>query len=201
MNMRLGLLAATGLLAAACASQPAATGSSTGSSGAVDLSPASTATIANLAANTTWVAEERLLPQNPILAMISAGGSVDNAAGFAVTCNPDNGSLTGHLGRQPAELAGQEATYRIRLGTRADRISGKFEQDASSGDMKFVFPMESSALRQMSTLDTVTILDANANPQWAFVSDPSTQVEAKYIGTLSGIDQATQDFLIFCNPK
>ena len=109
--------------------------------------------------------------------------------------------MTGHLGRQPAELAGQEATYRIRLGTRADRITGKFEQDGSSGDTKFVFPMESAALRQMSTLNTVTILDANAEPQWAFVSEPSTQVEAKYIGTLAGIDQATQDFLVFCNPK
>ena len=201
MSMRLGLLAATGLMAAACASQPATSTSTGGSaSGAVALTPAATAAIANVAASTTWMSEERLLPQDPILAMVASGGSVDSPAGFAVTCNPDNGSLTGHLGMQPTSMTGQEATYRIRLGGRADRISGKFETDAS-GDTKFVFPMESSALRQMSTLDTVTILDANADPQWAFVSDPSTPVSAKYIGTLAGIDQATQDFLVFCNPK
>ncbi len=199
MSMRLGLLAASGLMAAACASQPT-TGSTGSSSGAVALTPAASAAIANMAATTTWMSEERLLPQDPILAMVQSGGSVDSPAGFAVTCNPDNGSLTGHLGMQPASMAGQQATYRIRLGGRADRISGTFETDAS-GDTKFVFPMESSALRQMSTLDTVTILDASAEPQWAFVSDPATQVSAKYIGTLSGIDQATQDFLVFCNPK
>lgn len=201
MSIRLGALAATGLLAAACAGQPASTSSAGASStGATALTPATTAAIANMAGTTTWVSEERLLPQEPILAMVQTGGSVDSPQGFAVTCNPDNGSLTGHLGMQPADKAGSEAEYRIRLGGRADRINGSFVTDAS-GDTKFVFPMESSALRQMSTLDTVTILDANAEPQWAFVSDPSTQVSAKYIGSLSNIDMATQEFLVFCNPK
>ncbi len=200
MSIRLGLVAATGLLAAACASQPSSAPSTGSSGGAVALTPAATAAIANMAATTTWVSEERLLPQDPILAMVQAGGNAESPAGFAVTCNPDNGSLTGHLGMQPAGMVGQEATYRIRLGGRADRINGTFEADAN-GETKFVFPMESSALRQMSTLDTVTILDANAEPQWAFVSNPSTQISAKYIGTLAGIDQATQDFLVFCNPK
>lgn len=200
MSFRLGLLAASGLMAAACASQPASTSSSGSNSGAVALTPAVTAAVANMAATTTWMSEERLLPQEPILAMVETGGTVDSPKGFAVTCNPDNGSLTGHLGMQPADKAGTEATYRIRLGGRADRISGSFQTDAS-GDTKFVFPMEASALRQMSTLDTVTILDASAQPQWAFVSSPNTAVSAKYVGTLSNIDMATQEFLVFCNPK
>lgn len=199
MSLRLGLLAASGLAAAACASQPA-TSSGTGSSGAVALTPTAAAAISNVAASTTWMSEERLLPQNPILAMVATDGSVDSPQGFYVTCNPDNGSLTGHLGMQPAEMAGQDATYRIRLGGRADRINGSFATDASGGT-EFVFPMESSALRQMSTLDTVTILDANNDPQWAFVSSPGTTVSAKYVGTLNNIDMATQEFLVFCNPK
>src|SRR5262245_40442591 len=111
MLKRVALLAAMGALAAACADSPAP---AVGTGGPAPLTPsAGVATVINIAATSQWMAEERLLPQDPILALVNAGGSVDNPSGFAMTCNPANGTITARLGKQPAARVGQTATYRI----------------------------------------------------------------------------------------
>ena len=199
MMKRVLMLAATAGLAAACASSGGgAVGGTT--DGAVSLAGATT-TVSNMAASTSWSAEERLLPQNPILALVAEGGSIDSPAGVSFTCNPDSGALTGRLGMQANERLGEDATYAIRLGARVEKVKGAFETDAATGGTEFVFSPDTQTVRQMSVLDSVTILDDKGVAQWALVSDPGTQINAKYVGSLSGIDQATQDFLFFCNPK
>jgi hypothetical protein len=200
MLKRLSLLAAAGALAAACASDPAAA-PSTG--GAVSAGPAvgAAAPVLNIAATSQWVAEERLMPQDPILALVNAGGTIETPAGFYMTCNPANGTITARLGKQPTTRVGQSATYRIRMGAEAKSIEGKFETNPKAPEADFVFPLASIDIRTMAQLDMVSFLTDQGEAQWAFVRDPAAQVNAKYVASLKGMSQQSLDYLNFCNPK
>jgi hypothetical protein len=116
MFHRIALLAAVSTLAAACASNPSAGSSiSADAGGAVPLAGAGSATIVvqNLAGNTAWLAEDNLIPQDPVLALVNAiGGNTDNPQGVVVTCNAANGGTTMKIGKQPANRVGQSATLR-----------------------------------------------------------------------------------------
>ena len=104
------------------------------------------------------------------------------------------------LGKQPANRIGQTATYRIRTGASAQDVEGKFAA-SKSGDADFVFPIKQADLLALSKLDTVSVLSDTGEVQWAFVKDPATQVQAKYIGSLKNMPKQTEDFMVFCNPK
>jgi hypothetical protein len=201
MLKRITPIAALGALAAACASNPEPIAAPSSSTGAAPLAPSAAPTAVNMAATTTWVAEERLLPQNPILALVSASGTVDNPAGFFMTCNPANGTITARLGKQPAARVGQTATYRIRMGAEAKAFEGKFETNPKTPEADFVFPIASIDLRTMAQLDMVSVLTDQGEVQWAFVRDPAAQVQAKYIASLKDMPQQSRDYLEFCNPK
>jgi hypothetical protein len=199
MLKRLSLLAAVGALAAACASDPAAAPSA---GGAVSPAPtAAAAPLVNIAATSQWIAEERLMPQDPILALVNAGGTIESPAGFYMTCNPANGTITARLGKQPTTRVGQSATYRIRMGAEAKSVAGKFETNPKAPEADFVFPLASIDIRTMAQLDMVSVLTDQGEAQWAFVRDPAAQVNAKYIGSLKGMAQQSLDYLNFCNPK
>lgn len=202
MLKRLSLLVATGALAAACASSPAA-GPSAGAAGAVSAAPAEPAisNAMNIAATSHWMAEERLMPQDPILALVNTGGSVDAPAGFVMTCNPANGTITARLGKQPTARVGETATYRIRLGAEAKPVEGRFMTNPRTPEADFVFPLQSVDVRTMAQLDMVSVLTDQGEVQWAFVRDPATQVQAKYIASLKDMAQQSIDYLNFCNPK
>lgn len=199
MLKRLSVLAAAGILAAACASDPAAAPST----GPVSAGSSTTAAapLLNIAATSQWVAEERLMPQDPILALVNAGGTIDSPAGFYMTCNPANGTITAHLGKQPTTRVGQSATYRIRMGAEAKSVEGKFQTNPKAADADFVFPLGSIDIRTMAQLDLVSVLTDQGEVQWAFVRDPAAQVNAKYIGSLKGMAAQSLDYLNFCNPK
>jgi len=198
MLKRVSMLAALGALAAACAADPApATG---GSTGPTSLTPG-TATAMNIASTTQWKAEERLMPQDPILALVNASGSVDNPAGFYMTCNPANGTITARLGKQSSARIGQTATYRLRMGVEAKPVEGKFETNPKSPEADFVFPLASTDVRTMAQLDMVSVLTDQGEVQWAFVRDPAVQVQAKYIASLKDMAAQSRDYMEFCNPK
>jgi hypothetical protein len=205
MSKHIALLAAASILAAACASNPApAPGMTTTTGGAVALPGASAgaATVSNMAATTAWLAEEKLIPQDPVLALVSAtGGDVDNPMGVVVTCNPANGGTTMKVGKQPANRVGQSATFRLRTGASAQDVEGKFQANTKSPEADFVFPIRQADLLAMSQLDLVSILDDQGAVQWAFVKDPASQVQAKYVASLRGMPQQATDFVAFCNPK
>ena len=198
MLKRLSLLAAAGVLAAACASDPAAAPSAGPVSGGAAVAAAP---LMNIAATSQWFAEERLMPQDPILALVNAGGTIESPAGFYMTCNPANGTITAHLGKQPATRVGQSATYRIRMGAEAKPIEGKFQTNPKAADADFVFPLQSIDIRTMAQLDLVSVLTDQGEVQWAFVRDPAAQVNAKYVASLKGMAQQSLDYLNFCNPK
>jgi hypothetical protein len=201
MLKRLIMLAALGALASACAANPApASGGSTG--GAQPLTPgAGAATAMNIAATSQWKAEERLMPQDPILALVTTSGSVDSPAGFYMTCNPANGGITARLGKQPTARVGQSATYRIRMGVEAKAVEGKFETNPKSPEADFVFPLASVDVRTMAQLDMISVLTDQGEVQWAFVRDPAAVVQAKYVASLKDMAQQSRDFMEFCNPK
>lgn len=200
MLKRLSMLAALGALASACAANPAPAGSSTG--GPAPLTPGGTATALNIAGSSHWVAEERLMPQDPILALVSStGGSVDSPAGFYMTCNPANGGITARLGKQPTARVGQTATYRIRMGVEAKPVEGKFETNPKNPEPDFVFSLASVDVRTMAQLDMVSVLTDQGEAQWAFVRDPAAQVQAKYVASLKDMATQSRDFMEFCNPK
>jgi len=201
MFHRIALLAAAGVLATACASNPSAGPSA--DAGAAPLTPAAPTTVVvqNLAGNTAWMAEDNLIPQDPVLALVNAiGGNTENPQGVVITCNAANGGTTVKLGKQPANRIGQTATYRIRTGASAQDVEGKFAA-SKSGDADFVFPIKQADLLALSKLDTVSVLSDTGEVQWAFVKDPATQVQAKYIGSLKNMPKQTEDFMVFCNPK
>ena len=206
MFHRIALLAAAGVLATACASSPSSTGGlSTDTGGAVSLTgaaPAGTAIVANMAATTAWAAEDNLIPQDPVLALVTAtNGNVDQPQGVVISCNAANGGTTVKLGKQPANRVGQSATYRIRTGPAGGQdVEGKFVA-SKSGDADFVFPIRQSDLLAMSKLDTVSIVSDTGEVQWAFVKDATAQVQAKYIASLKNMPKQTEDFIVFCNPK
>jgi len=37
--------------------------------------------------------------------------------------------------------------------------------------------------------------------EWALVKNTAAQVQAKYVGSLTGFGAAASDFLNYCNPK
>jgi hypothetical protein len=202
MLKRLTLLAALGALASACAANPTPTaGGSTGGPAPLTPGAAGAATALNIAGTTHWVAEERLMPQDPILALVSTSGSVDTPAGFYMTCNPANGTITARLGKQPTARIGQTATYRIRMGVEAKPVEGKFETNPKSPDADFVFPLASVDVRTMAQLDMISVSTDQGEVQWAFVRDPATAVQAKYVASLKDMAQQSRDYMEFCNPK
>jgi hypothetical protein len=200
MLKRVALVAALSALAAACASNPEPS-PSLSSGGGAPLNPGGTPTVANMAATTAWVAEERLLPQDPILALVSSTGSVENPAGFYMVCNPANGTITARLGKQSPARVGQTATYRLRMGAEAKAFEGKFETNPKSPEADFVFPIASVDLRTIAQLDMVSVLTDQGEVQWAFVRDPAAQVQARYVASLKDMAQQSRDYLEFCNPK
>ncbi len=207
MFSRLAMLAAAGVLATACASNPAPapTVMTTTDSGAVVLTPtapAGTTTIANMAATTFWLAEENLIPDDPVLALVNTGAkNADTNAGMAVVCKAANGSMTVRLGKQPASRVGQAATFKLRAGPGARDIAGKFEANRRSPDADFVFPISSADMLAMGQLDMVSFVSDQGDAQWALVKNPGAQVQAKYVGSLKDFSTAARDFLNYCNPK
>lgn len=202
MLMRLSLAAGLAVMAAACASGPAPSAPMGGGTPAPagPSTPAVTNAL-NIAGTSQWEAEERLMPQDPILALIMAGGSVENPAGFYMTCNPANGSITARLGKQPSARLGQTAVYRIRMGAEAKVVEGKFEANAKNPDADFVFGLTSADLRAMGGMDMVSVVTDAGEVQWAFVKDAGAQVQARYVASLKNLAQQTRDYLVFCNPK
>ncbi|MBI1340513.1 hypothetical protein GC169_09960 [bacterium] len=197
------IVSSMGLLLAACASQPAvgpsAPAPAPADTGAVDLAPRVT-TLLNIAATSSWVAEERLLPADPILALIEDGGSVESPAGLSITCNPANGSMTARLPRQAADRVGQEATFRIRMGRSNEALAGRFEANKRGG-ADFVFPMDPVRLRTMGQFDEVVFLTDAGRPQWAFVREPGKAVEAEFVGSLRNLNAESTSYILYCNPK
>ena len=204
MFHRIALLAAAGVMATACASSPSSSGGvSADTGGAVSLTGAAptTAIIANMAATTAWAAEDNLIPQDPVLALVTAtNGNVDQPQGVQISCNAANGGTTMKLGKQPANRVGQSATYRKRTGASVQEVAGKF-QAGKSGDADFVFPIRQADLLAMSKLDMFSILSDTGEVQWAFVKDPAAAVQATYIASLKNMPKQTEDFIVFCNPK
>ncbi len=202
-SLKLIALAAAGTLAAACASDPAPAGGTAGPSSAAsgEAAAAPIPGAINIAATTQWVSDERLMPQQPILALVGENGQLSSQAGFSMTCNPDNGTITARLGKQDGSRIGQSATYRIRLGAEARPVEGQFAASPGSTEADFVFPMDSVALRTIAQLDMVSIATDRGDVQWALVRDASVQVQAKYVASLRGMAVESQNFLVFCNPK
>ena len=203
MLKRLTLLAALGAMAAACASEPApvASGGTTAGGAVAPATPGGVPNALNIAATSRWIAEERLMPQDPILALVNASGTVDSSAGFAMTCNPANGTITARLGKQPTTRVGQTATYRIRMGAEAKSFEGKFETNPKMPEADFVFPVAAVDLNIIAQLDMVSVLTDQGEVQWAFVRDPAMQVQARYIASLKDMAVQTRDYLTYCNPK
>ncbi len=205
MIKRIALLAAAGLMATACASNPAASSGMTSTGGAVPLTPGAsgvTATIANLASSTHWVAEEKLMPEDPVLALVSTGSAdADASQGVVLKCNAANGKISMHLGRQAAARVGQTATFKMRTGASVRDIDGRFEANKKSGDADFVFPIASADVMGISQLDLVSFLGDQGDVQWALVKDPAALVQARYIGSMKDLGAASRDFLTYCNPK
>jgi len=207
MFSRIAMLAAAGFLATACASNPAASPSSPTASGSPSASPgpaasAGTVTVSNVAATTTWLAEEKLIPDDPVMALVNNGArDTDISAGISVQCRAANGTMSVHLGKQPATRVGQTATFRLRAGPGVRDIEGKFVANSRSPDADFVFPVSSADLLALGQLDMISFVTDQGEVQWAFVKDPAAQVQAKYIGSLKNYPNATRDFLNYCNPK
>jgi hypothetical protein len=206
MSSRIAMLAAASLLAAACASNPAA-GPSAPSASAPSASPsaatpAATVTVANFAATSSWLAEEKLIPDDPVMALVSNGArDTDATVGVSAKCKAANGNISLHLGKQPATRAGQTATFRLRAGAGARDIEGKFVANPRGPESDFVFGISSADLLALGQLDLVSFVSDQGEVQWALVKDPAVQVQAKYIGSLKNFSKAAADFLNYCNPK
>lgn len=203
MLKRLSLLAASATALAACASDPApAAGPAAGPSTAPTAGAAAPAPLLNIAASSQWVSEERLMPLDPILALVGDSGSLNDQAGFSMTCNPDNGRITARLGKQPAERAGQNVIYRLRLGAEAQTVEGRIEPARmGGGEPEFVFDLPTATLRTIARLDAVSVVTDGGEVQWAFVRDASAQPPAKYIASLRNFAAESENWLVFCNPK
>lgn len=207
MFNRIALAAAAGLMATACASTTA----STPDGGPIPSSPAGAATapagasavtLLNIAATSQWAAEENLVPDDPMLALVGAGvATTDNPLGVHATCNAANGGITMRVGKQDVTRVGQSATYRIRSGATMREVNGKFEQNRRAPDASFAFSISSADLLGIGQLDMVSFVSDKGEVEWTLVKDPASQVQAKYIGSLKGFDTAARDFLVYCNPK
>lgn len=206
MFHRIALLAATGLMAAACATNPSSSPTSPEMPGAAvtpgPAAPAGTVTVANMAATTFWMAEEKLIPEDPMLALVNTGArNTDNTAGISVVCKAANGNMYLHLGKQPAARVGQAATFKLRAGPGARDLEGKFEANRRSPDADFVFPISSADLLALGQLDMVSLVSDQGEVQWALVKSPTATPQAKYVGSLTKFATAARDFLNYCNPK
>jgi hypothetical protein len=208
MFKRIALAAAAGLLATACASTTASTPdgggpiASTPAGAATTPAGASAVTVLNIAASSQWAAEENLVPDDPMLALVGAGVTVtDNPLGVSATCNAANGGITMRVGKQDVTRVGQSATYRIRSGATMREVNGKFEQNRRAPDANFAFSISSADLLGIGQLDMVSFVSDKGEVEWTLVKDPASQVQAKYIGSLKGFDTAARDFLVYCNPK
>ena len=206
MFNRIALLAATGLMAAACASSPGAGTATPATPGAAvtpgPATPSGAVTVSNMAATTFWLAQENLIPDDPVLALVNTGAkNTDTTAGVAVICKAANGSMSVHLGKQPAARVGQSATFKLRAGPGARDIDGKFEVNRRSPDADFVFPITSADLLAMGQLDMISLVSDQGEVQWAFVKSPTATPQAKYVGSLKNFSTAAHDFLNYCNPK
>lgn len=204
MFSRIALIAAAGLLAVACASNPAPAGGGTvtaDTAPSVTSTPAAaagTATISNLAASTSWFAEEKLIPDDPALALVMTGvRDTDKSAGVHAECNAANGSITMHLGKQTGRTG--DATFKVRAGAGTRDINGRFSTKA--GETSFAFPVTSADLLAMGQPDMVSFVSDRGEVEWALVKNTGAQVQAKYVGSLTGFDAAARDFLNYCNPK
>jgi hypothetical protein len=192
------LLAATG-----CAANPepeAAPAAPAPAAGAISLKPAPAPAL-DLRASSLWVADERLLPQRPILALIASGGSVNAPAGLSATCSADTGAITARLGRQPTDRKGQSATYQLRVAGKTRSLEGRFEAAARASDAEFVFTLSAAELREMAGAETVTFVTDKGDPTWVFVRDPATPVSAPHIASLKDLPKEAPAFIGFCNPK
>lgn len=207
MFSRIALISAAGLLAVACASNPAPAGGGTVTPDAapsVTSAPAAvagTATVSNMAPSTSWFAEEKLIPENPALALVMNGMmDTDKSAGVFAECNAANGSITMHLGKQAAGRMG-DATFKVRAGAGTRDINGKFQTMRGSSEVTFAFPVSPADLLALGQPDIVSFVSDQGEVQWALVKNPATQVQAKYVGSLTGFGRAASDFLNYCNPK
>ena len=159
-------------------------------------------TVENLAGVSFWLAEENLIPDDPILALVRTGArNADVTAGVAATCNAANGNITLRLGKQPTTRAGQSATFKVRSGAGARDVNGKFEQKRGATDADFVFPISSADLLALGQPDMVSFVTDQGEVQWALVKQADAQVQAKYVGSLKDFQKAAADFLNYCNPK
>jgi hypothetical protein len=201
MLKRISLAAGLAMMAAACASEGTAPAAPAGPGPVTPTAPSGVTNALNIAATSQWEAEERLMPQDPILALIMSGGSVEQPAGFYMTCNPANGSITARLGMQPSARVGQTAVYRIRMGAEAKVVEGKFETNTKNPNADFVFPLTSADLRGMAGMDMVSVVTDAGDVQWAFVKDPAAPVQARYVASLKNLAQQSRDYLVYCNPK
>jgi hypothetical protein len=206
MFSRIATTAAVALLAAACASNPAegpVTPAAPGTAAAPAPSvPAGTATIANLAATTWWFAEDKLIPEDPVLALVNDGvENTDQSAGLSVVCSAANGNMKMRIGKQPGTRLGQTATFKVRSGASTRDISGRFEAAARAGETDFVFPIIAADLLALGQPDMVSFVSDQGDVQWTLVKQADAQVQAKYIGSLKAFSREAADFLVYCNPK
>lgn len=206
MFSRIALAAAAGLLAAACATSPASSpssgpsASSEPSAGPAPAVPSGTVTVANFASSSWWYAEEKLIPDDPVLALVADGArDTDVNNGIWAKCNAANGSISMRIGKQAASRGGQAATWKVRAGAGTRDVNGKYE--ARGGQVEFVFPVSSADLMALNQQDMVSFVSDAGEVEWALVKDPSTQVQAKYVGSLKGFAKAAGDFMSYCNPK
>lgn len=153
----------------------------------------------NIAATSSWQAEERLLPQRPILALVDGAGSVEKPAGFYMTCNPSNGVNTAHLGKQGARTG--EAKFALKINKDAIALDGKFQM--AGGDSELVFPLTAANVRTLAQATSAVIETDQGEAVWGFVTDPATAaaLKAKHVASLKGIRAATDEYLVYCNPK
>jgi hypothetical protein len=123
----------------------------------------------------------------------------DKSAGVYAQCNAANGNITMHLGKQTGRTG--EATFKVRSGAGTRDINGRFSTKASTGETSFAFPITSADLLAMGQPDMISFVSDRGEVEWALVKNPAAQVQAKYVGSLTGFATAASDFLNYCNPK
>lgn len=191
-------LAAT-LMVAACATSAPTSGPAEAPAAPAAPAAAFVPTL-NIATTSSWQAEERLLPQRPILALVDGNGSVEKPAGFYMTCNPSNGVNTAHLGKQAAR-AGQEAKFSLKINKDTIALDGKFQP--AGGDMELVFPLTAANVRTLAQATSAVVETDQGETVWGFVTDPAmaAALKAKHVASLKNIRAATDEYLVYCNPK
>lgn len=201
MSNRLLIAIAAAALSSACASAPAPKAATPNPGVPAAVGKPAIATVANMAATSSWRAEERLMPEQPILGLVNITGAAASPAGVAVTCNPSKGEMMFHLGLQPGDRAGQSAGFRILLAGAPEAVDGKYVAVPGTANSEFRFPIDNVRLRTIAQLDKVVFENDKGEAQWALVRDPAAPVSAKYIGSLKNLSEQAARFFYFCNPK